>query len=65
MERSSEKTKDLFPALMLTVAMSQILSLVLTPVHVQADGRPRQKYGYSARALLALYYFIAGLPYNC
>jgi transposase len=34
------------------------------PAHVKADGRPGQKYGYSARALLALFRFFAGLPYH-
>lgn len=34
------------------------------PAHVKADGRAGQKYGYSARALLALFRFFAGLPYN-
>lgn len=34
------------------------------PAHVRADGRPGQKYGYSARALLALNRFFAGVPYH-
>ena len=34
------------------------------PEHVKADGRPGQKYGYSARALLAIMRFFAGLPFN-
>lgn len=34
------------------------------PAHVKADGRPGQKYGYSARALLAIIRFFAGLPYH-
>lgn len=34
------------------------------PAHVRADGRPGQKYGYSARTLLALNRFFAGVPYH-
>ena len=34
------------------------------PEHVKADGRPGQKYGYSARALMAILRFFAGLPFH-
>jgi len=34
------------------------------PEHVRADGRPGQKYGYSARALMAIMRFFAGLPFH-
>ena len=33
------------------------------PPEVQADGGPSQKYGYSARAMMALNKFFAGTPY--
>ena len=34
------------------------------PAHVKADGRPGQKYGFTARALLAIMRFFAGLPFH-
>lgn len=34
------------------------------PAHVRADGHPGQMYGFTARALLAIMRFFAGLPFH-
>lgn len=44
-------------------ACQEVLTAEL-PDEVLADGKPNQQYGYSARALMALYKFYSGLPYH-